>query len=502
MKIDTPDGQVQGVQQAGCARFLGLPYALPPLGTARLRAPVPPAPWPGVRDATRAAPASLQALGGHHLWLNEPIARLSEDCLYLNVWTPDPHGRRPVLVWLHGGQTRFGHGAAAALDGSALARQGIVVVTLNYRLGALGGLAHPELEDEGSGTCANWGLQDKLAALAWVQRCIAAFGGDPGCVTLAGQSSGAANAALIAQHGLGRGHYQRLILQSPPLFRAPMFVDLAQAAEYTEAFAASQGTTPRGLRTLDGRVLQAAEQRFAQSPEVAARMGRPRTAPVLDGVLLRQWSYDAPAATLPVLAGWTRTESDFWFALDDGAGRVLSPLTPPRTAEQLRQRVAALQDQHDVFAPRTGLDDILQAYGNAPPEGAWRTLYTDLVFRAPLMHLLHRQAAAGLGTWAYEFGYPVPSAGGGTPHAADVPFVFGTLTHPHFATRISPGSTARALSDTMVVAWARFAAMGTTDWPQWQRAAPEFMRFGETGAQPALLADAPRLAACWPAYCA
>jgi para-nitrobenzyl esterase len=499
MKIETPDGHVRGRLQDGVARFLGIPYARPPIGAARLRAPAPPAPWAGVREATRPGPASLQSLGGHHLWLNDPIERMSEDCLYLNVWTPGTTGRHPVLVWLHGGQTRFGHGAAAAFDGSALARRGVLVVTVNYRLGALGGLAHPTLEDEHSGTCANWGLQDKLAALAWVRRCIAAFGGDPQCVTLAGQSSGAANAALMVQHGLGEGCYQRAILQSPPLFRPPMFVDLAEAAEYTEAFAASLGTTPRELRALDGEVLQAAERRFAQTPAVLQRMGRPRTAPVRDGVLLRQWTYDAPAAAVPVLMGWTRTESDFWFALDDGAGRVLSPGKPPQSAEELARRVAALQAQHDVFETRVALPTILQAY-DAPPEEAWRAIYTDLVFRAPIVQLLNKQAAAGRPAWAYEFGYPTPSAGGGSPHAADVPFVFGTVGHPHFAASIGTDRAAAQLSQAMVGAWADFTAQGKASWPRWNAAHPQLMRFDREGASVGDLA-AQRLRACWPAYC-
>lgn len=225
--VETPYGRVSGQLLGGAqavTRFLGLPYAAPPVGAGRLRSPRPLQPWTGVRDGSTAAPASLQTLGGNQVWMNEPIERQDEDCLYLNVWTPSTTGRAPVLLWLHGGQTRNGHGAAPGIDGAVLAALGLVVVTINYRLGALGGLAHPELADTDTGLCANWGLQDKLAALAWVQRCIAAFGGDPQQVTLGGQSSGAANAALMAQHGRAHGNEHQRRHQRP----APFGVGLAR----------------------------------------------------------------------------------------------------------------------------------------------------------------------------------------------------------------------------------------------------------------------------------
>ena len=229
--------------------------------------------------------ASLQSLAGNQTWLYDPIGRTDEDCLFLNVWTPDPSARLPVIVWLHGGATRNGHGAASAFDGTALAVLGrIVVVTINYRLGALGGLAHPDLGDEETGYCANWGLQDKLAALAWVRACIEAFGGDPGRITLAGQSSGAANAVMIAQSAAAPGLVTALIAQSPPLFQPPMFAELADAADYTERFARGRGVAVANLRAIDGRQLARAEQAFIRG----GAFPRPRTAPVRDGALIRE----------------------------------------------------------------------------------------------------------------------------------------------------------------------------------------------------------------------
>jgi para-nitrobenzyl esterase len=500
--IDTPDGRIAGRQQHGLTRFLGVPYGLPPIGARRLRSPLPAPAWSGVRDGSVAAPASLQTLGGNQVWMNEPIARQDEDCLYLNVWTPDPSGQAPVLFWLHGGQTRNGHGAAPGIDGAALAKRGLVVVTVNYRLGALGGLAHPALQDESTGLCANWGLQDKLLALAWVQRCIAAYGGDPARVTLAGQSSGGANAALIAQHRLGQGHYARVIAQSPPLFRPPMFVGLPAAAEYTEALAEVLGVGVRGLRDVEGRALQQAEHAFAYSPELTARMGRPRTAPVLDGQLLRHWTWDGADAGVPLLAGWTRDEADFWFRLRDGQGCSIAPQKAPQDEVQLLARIAGLTKLHYAFEDAPAAQAVQAAYADAGPvERQWSALYTDLAFRAPILHWLGRNARAGLPTWGYEFAHPMASADGGSPHATDVPLVFGTYGHPHFAGKIGDAQPAAATAEAMGRAWAAFVRDGNPgeDWPRFDPQAARVMRFGSQDAGVVALSR-PRGLACWSAY--
>ncbi len=505
--VATPHGLLEGrLLDHGIARFLGVPYATPPVGALRLRSPRPPIAWSGTRDAARPAPASLQTLGGNQVWMNEPIAAQSEDCLYLNVWTPSLAGRLPVLVWLHGGQTRNGHGASPAIDGAALAARGIVVVTINYRLGALGGLAHPALVDDTSGLCANWGLQDKLAALAWVAECIACFGGDPACVTLGGQSSGAANAVLIAQHGLAQGQYRGVIAQSPPLFRPPMFAELDAAAAYTEAFADRLGVGVTALRDVDGPVLQQAEHTFAYSPELVARMGRPRTAPVRDGRLIRAWPYEGATFSLPLLAGWTRTEADFWFDLHDGDGRSIAPMQAPQTPNALEARLGGLIAQHYAFDTPPTPAAVAAAYADSGGVAqVWRDAYTDLVFRAPVLRLLVQQARAGQGAWAYEFAFPLPGAAASTPHAADVPFVFGTHRHPHLACKIGTSPDVETLSAAMMDAWSAFVRSGApsaaagTAWPSFDAAAPQVMRFGPQRPELARL-ERPLGLACWPAW--
>lgn len=214
--VVTPSGEVDGVAVDGGAVFRGLPYAAPPVGALRWQAPQPVAPWRGVRDASRFGKACIQKPGLSLEGGGDP-GPLSEDCLFLNVWSPqtEPGVKRPVLVWLHGGALIFGAGSLALYDGAALARQGIVVVTVNYRLGPLGHFVHPALEQEQPGGPANFGLLDQIAALRWVQTHIEAFGGDPTQVTVAGQSAGAQSVLALMASPQAAGLFQRAIAQSP-----------------------------------------------------------------------------------------------------------------------------------------------------------------------------------------------------------------------------------------------------------------------------------------------
>jgi para-nitrobenzyl esterase len=209
-------GQVQGESRPdGITVYRGLPYAAPPVGPLRWREPQPAVPWSGVRAATSFGPACPQKPGLSLEGGGDPGA-LSEDCLYLNVWQPVASATpRPVMVWLHGGALIFGAGSLALYDGAALARQGVVVVTVNYRLGPLGYFVHPALERAAPGGPANFGLLDQIAALRWVQQNIAAFGGDPQQVTVFGQSAGAQSVLALMASPLARGLFQRAIAQSP-----------------------------------------------------------------------------------------------------------------------------------------------------------------------------------------------------------------------------------------------------------------------------------------------
>src|SRR5215468_4736810 len=211
-------GSIEGVAEPGLTVYRGVPFAAPPTGAQRWREPQPVKPWTGVRRAEAFAPACMQtgvSMSG------EPPPRTSEDCLYLNVWVPDhrPDERLPVLVWIHGGGYINGATSMPLYAGDRLARKGLIVVTVAYRLGPFGFLAHPELTKEsarhGSG---NYGLMDQIAALRWVQRNVAAFGGDPGRVTIAGQSAGAMSVSLLMAAPAATGLFQRAIAQSGGVF--------------------------------------------------------------------------------------------------------------------------------------------------------------------------------------------------------------------------------------------------------------------------------------------
>jgi para-nitrobenzyl esterase len=257
--VDT--GTLEGLAADGTLRFSGIPFAAPPVGEMRWRPAAPPRPWAGVRPATSFAPAPVQSQPRRRSIMYqanfaEPRELvMSEDCLYLNVWTPELGvAGLPVLVWVPGGGNRFGWGSQAVYDGAHLARRGVVVVTMSYRLGAFGFLSHPELRREAAdGTAGNYGLTDVLAALTWVQRNIAAFGGDPGAVTIFGNSAGAAHISHLMASPLATGLFRRAIAQSGSGFK-PM----ASAAE-ADADGVRFGLERRASTLAELRDLGAAE---------------------------------------------------------------------------------------------------------------------------------------------------------------------------------------------------------------------------------------------------
>ena len=216
--IRTESGALSGVREAGLNVYKGVPFAAPPVGELRWRPPVPAEPWKGTRNAVAFAPACMQtgvSMPG------EKSPAVSEDCLYLNIWTPEtsPHERLPVIVWIYGGGFINGSASMPLYWGDKLAHKGVIVVTIAYRLGPLGFLALPELTRESAHhSSGNYGLMDQIAALAWVQRNIAAFGGDPQCVTVAGQSSGSISVSMLMASPLAKGLFQRAIGESGGLF--------------------------------------------------------------------------------------------------------------------------------------------------------------------------------------------------------------------------------------------------------------------------------------------
>src|SRR3984885_14100702 len=214
--VTTEYGAVQGVRLSGkILAFRGIPYAAPPIGMQRWRPPSPPAHWEGVRQAAEYGPACLQLQGRlDNIYTDNPF-NTSEDCLYLNVWKPDTAKRAPVMVWIHGGAFSSGNPGTGIYDGAELARHGVIVGSMNYRLGILGFLAHPELSQESTlHVSGNYGLLDQLEALHWVKANIAAFGGDPANVTIFGESAGATSVMDLLISPLARDLFSKAIIQS------------------------------------------------------------------------------------------------------------------------------------------------------------------------------------------------------------------------------------------------------------------------------------------------
>jgi para-nitrobenzyl esterase len=458
-------GRIEGVARGGVNAFLGVPYARPPVGQLRWRAPRPAAPWKGVRSAAAFAPACPQrgvSMPG------EPPPQTREDCLYLNAWTSAMPAAmpRPVIVWIHGGGWTNGATSLPLYAGDALAKRDVVVVSIAYRLGALGFLAHPALSAEDGGSSGDYGLMDQVAALRWVQRNIAAFGGDPTNVTIAGQSAGAMSVSLLLAAPEAKGLFHRAIAQSggvfEPLELAPGY-HLANAERDGAAFADKLGAaTAAQLRALPVEVLTAPD---------AARLGHP----VIGARVLPLAPWDAYAAgrwnRVPLLLGYNADEA-----------RSLTALSAIRAA-------TFQADLDKTFGP---LPPALLAgypFSDDASAGAARSAFErDLRFGWDMWAWARLQARAGAPAYLYRFSRrpPFPDgsirAGWGASHFAELWYMFGHLDQEPWAWTDAD----RRLSATMVDQWVAFARTGDPNggsrptWPRFEEAHPRVLELGDT----------------------
>lgn len=506
----TTSARYQGQAVEGVVRWLGMRYAQPPVGALRFRAPQPLQPASETIDATSFGPAALQTFSGNVAWIYPQPDRMDEDCLSLNVWSPDDDRTRlPVIVWVHGGAFRTGATRMPLMDGAGLARRGVVVVSVNYRLGALGLLSHPDFTDPANGTSANWQMQDIGAALAWVRANIASFGGDPQQVCLVGQSGGAMHAALLAQHPVYRGHFQKVVLLSPPALVPPASMTMSDAALYTELVAQRLGTTPRGLRDVPAADLHRAElaQNAAALP-AGFNSGRSfKLAPLIDGrVVMGDWSRSDWPHDLPVVIQYTLDEGAFWFDLYDPlAGRIVTP-APPGSDAALSGALAGLLGAQG--ADPTAAADVIAAYRDAArAEGrpldagaTWTDIWGDQLLRSHGTRYAARLAANGVQVRLSTYMHAVIAPGRGVPHCADVPMLFGTFGLDYYRDKIGASTTQQQLSNdiaTAVVSFARDAepklASGTV-WPVYTPGTPTTVRWGADGTGTGVLGSLPRQA--------
>ena len=456
-------GDFRGAETGGVAAFKAIPYAAPPVGALRWRPPEPAPAWSGVRDATKVGAICLQRYNAGDNGVGPLPA--SEDCLTLNVWTPArPHPRLPVMVWIHGGGFVNGSGTAALYDGAALARQGVVVVTLNYRLGRFGFFAHPALTAESpNGLLANYGLMDQIAALRWVQDNIAAFGGDPRQVTIFGESAGgiAVNTLMISP--AARGLFSKAIVESgagrSPYPRLARLNTTSQpsAEDRGVAFLKSIGVEARDAAAL--RAIPAEAIAKAPDPSVFDGFG-----PIIDGRLAPMSVPDAFAqaleAPVPYIVGSNSLEFPIPAAQVPGALTGMLRLPAPAQAS------------------------LAAAY---PDRAAFEThVLSDIIFGEPARYLAGQHAANGQPTWLYRFSALSPSMRGklaGAPHASEREYVFDTLAASPWPTGGDDAKVAAATSGY----WTTFAKRGDPNgggrpkWPAFTRAADQLLNFTDTG---------------------
>ncbi len=480
-QVKTAAGLLKGAATAdGRIRiFKGIPFAAPPVGDLRWQAPRPAAPWQGVRDATEFGPRCLQA----QVFADIVFKDLSEDCLTLNIWTPakPPKDGLPVMVWIHGGGFVAGSGAEPRHDGEAFARKGIVLVTINYRLGVFGFLVHPELTREsGHNASGNYGMLDQVAALRWVHDNIAAFGGNPGNVTIFGESAGSFAVSALMASPLARGLFQKAIGESGAFFSSGAgtlaLAPLPVREEQGTTFAASLGAK------------SLAELRAKTGKEVLDAAGKMRAwfSPNLDGYFLTEdvWTTFAAGrqAHVPLLAGWNADEVR--------AGVVLAKEKPTAKtfAENARKQFGDQADAILKAYPAATDAEALEAAASLASDmfighATWRWVETHLQTGQSPVYRYSFDRKIPVEPDAKANGVPATSRDIGARHAGEIEYVFGAqaLSLP----KVPWEPIDRNLSDAMTTYWSNFARTGNPSgaglakWPRYEAASRRVMHLDE-----------------------
>jgi para-nitrobenzyl esterase len=474
LEVTTTSGAVRGTVSGPAVAFKGIPYAAPPFGGLRFAAPAPAPAWDGVRDCTEYGPTALKPPypAPFDQLLAEPVVP-GEDVLNLNVWTPDPAAAGlPVLLWIHGGSFVYGSGAVPQYDGTAFARDGVVLVTINYRLGVDGFL---HFDDGGP---VNRGLLDQIAALEWVRDNIAAFGGDPDRVTIGGESAGAMSVTSLLSMPRAAGLFRAAIAQSGAGQHALSPGTARRVAGYL-AERLEVPLTREALAAVPIPDLVAAQQSLIREAATApdpSRWGEITVnamvfEPVIDGDELPSLPLTAIAAGagsgVDLLVG-TNTDEQAFFLVPNG-------LVDLVTEELLRLVLAG------YGAPA---DAALAAYRADFPAGTPGDLLikvgTDWFFRIPAVRLAEARAGAPGRTFMYEFTWPTPQLGGrlGACHALEYAFVFDTLGSAGLEPLTGP-SAPQELADAMHAAWVAFVGGGDPGWPAYDLGTRPVQAFGE-----------------------
>jgi len=457
-QVEVAGGIVEGVVQDDIVTFKGIPFAAPPIGELRWKAPQPVVPWQGVKDASNFAPGPMQdasfgaSLGGPQ--------SVSEDCLYLNVWTgaKNVNEKRPVMVWIYGGGFGIGMTSSPTYDGTNLAKKGVVLVSVAYRVGPMGFLAHPELSAESGVGSGAYGIQDQIAGLRWVRDNISRFGGDPGNVTIFGESAGGYSVSMLAASSSAKGLFHRAISESGGNM-APSRITLKAAEDMGIKY----------LEDLGAKDIQAARALSAEVVQSATK-GMGSFWPVPDDVTFPEKQYEAYEAgqfnDTPILIG---TNSD------EGGLFVMQKTTSAGFIDSVRKQYAE------------GVDAILKAYPHATEAEATRSakdLFRESSFAWPTWAwaVLHSRNGKEK-VFAYYFDHRTPTSPEGANHAAELPFVFGNLGGGSGMGTSAENPEDKALSELIMSYWVNFARAGDPNgpglpvWPAFTEAEQKAMYF-------------------------
>jgi len=456
--VESPAGKVEGVAGDGVVAFKGIPYAQPPVGAARWTAPKPLAKWSGTRAATEFGAACMQPQPRVNSIYADPPAKTSEDCLTLNVWAPKGAKNLPVLVWIHGGALTSGASSETVYDGSHLAGQGLVVVSINYRMGVFGYFAHPALSAESpDGVSGNYGLLDQIESLRWVKRNIAAFGGDAGNVTIAGESAGALSVMYLMASPPARGLFHKAISESAYMISTPPLKKDEFGEKSNESSGAAfaeklKAPDLKALRALDAQTLadQAAPSGWFPWGSVDGKILPRQLVDVFD---------KGEQAPVPLLVGF-----------NSGEIRSLRFLLPPAPANSADYE-KTIRAQYGDLA-----ESFLKLYPAADVPESMLATTRDALYGWTAQRLAAKQTAIGQPAYLYLYDHPYEAAdskGLHGFHASEIPFWFGTLDLvPPYWPKSSGSPEERKFSAALTSYWTSFAktgrpvAAGEPDWPR------------------------------------
>ena len=458
-------GSLSGSAQGGIATYKGIPFAQAPVGDLRWKAPVKHDGWDGIRDATSFGDSCIQLAASptaNSIYAEDP-SPMSEDCLFLNVWAKEDARKEPVFVWIHGGALISGSSKFGMYDGTRMAKEGVVFVSINYRLGPLGYLAHPELSAESpDGVSGNYGLLDQIAALRWVQENIGAFGGDPERVTIAGESAGALSVMYLMASPAARGLFDRAISQSGYMISSPEL----DRAVHGHAAAETQG---RWLQEqLAAGDLAAMRRMDAEPLTQRALAAGYLTWGTIDGLIIPHQIYETfrrgKQAAVPLLAGF-----------NSGEIRTLRRLLPPAPDSSDVYR-ATIEASYGDLATR-----FLDLYPATDIEESMLATTRDALYGWTAERMVRDQIAIGQDAWLYLFdhGYPATEeAGLHAFHASEIPFALGNTDKvtPNWP-QIPDTPNERAFADKLFSYWVSFTRDGTLD----PEGAPAWPAFGRDG---------------------